>query len=417
MILPELGGRIHVGYDKTTGYDFFYRNNVIKPALVGLAGPWISGGVEFNWPQHHRPATFLPGEATIEHERRRLGDRLVLRPRPVRPDEGHARRPPAARTRTVIELRVRLYNRTDEPQTLPLVGQRRRRASHDDYQSFFPDRRARRRRPRQARGHARSRPPTARTTASTTRPGATRTPADAPACRRPARLVPQHPGADLVHGAGHAGRLLRRLRPRRPGGLRALGRPPVAPGKKQWTWGNAPFGHAWDAQPHRRRRAVRRADGRRLHRQPADFSFLAPGRDQGVLPVLVPDPGDRPGRRRPASDAGARRPRRRRGDHRSRCDVARTPLARAPVVTVRAADGGAARGPDAGPRTRAGAGRSADRSTAGDPSTVELVDGRRETAAQLVHSAGAVATDGRPVPSRRASRPRPPTSPRSTSST
>ena len=60
MILPELGGRIHVGHDKTNGYDFFYRNNVIKPALVGLAGPWISGGVEFNWPQHHRPATFLP---------------------------------------------------------------------------------------------------------------------------------------------------------------------------------------------------------------------------------------------------------------------------------------------------------------------------------------------------------------------
>lgn len=58
MVLPELGGRIHVGYDKTTGYDFFYRNNVIKPALVGLAGAWISGGVEFNWPQHHRPATY-----------------------------------------------------------------------------------------------------------------------------------------------------------------------------------------------------------------------------------------------------------------------------------------------------------------------------------------------------------------------
>src|SRR4029079_7957058 len=44
MILPEIGGRIHVGYDKTTGSDFFYRQNVIKPALVGLAGPWISGG-------------------------------------------------------------------------------------------------------------------------------------------------------------------------------------------------------------------------------------------------------------------------------------------------------------------------------------------------------------------------------------
>jgi hypothetical protein len=44
MVLPEIGGRIHVGTDKTNGYDFFYRQNVIKPALVGLAGPWISGG-------------------------------------------------------------------------------------------------------------------------------------------------------------------------------------------------------------------------------------------------------------------------------------------------------------------------------------------------------------------------------------
>ena len=66
MILPEIGGRIHVGYDKIAGYDFFYRQNVIKPALVGLAGPWISGGVEFNWPQHHRPATFMPVEDEIE---------------------------------------------------------------------------------------------------------------------------------------------------------------------------------------------------------------------------------------------------------------------------------------------------------------------------------------------------------------
>ena len=66
MVLPQIGGRIHVGLDKTNGYDFFYRQNVIKPALVGLAGPWISGGVEFNWPQHHRPATFMPVETEIE---------------------------------------------------------------------------------------------------------------------------------------------------------------------------------------------------------------------------------------------------------------------------------------------------------------------------------------------------------------
>ncbi|WP_349865487.1 DUF5107 domain-containing protein [Leifsonia sp. WHRI 6310E] len=38
VILPELGGRVHVAVDKSTGRDFFYRNDVIKPALVGLAG-------------------------------------------------------------------------------------------------------------------------------------------------------------------------------------------------------------------------------------------------------------------------------------------------------------------------------------------------------------------------------------------
>ena len=60
MVLPELGGRIQRAYDKTNDYDFVYYNHVIKPALVGLTGPWISGGIEFNWPQHHRPTTFLP---------------------------------------------------------------------------------------------------------------------------------------------------------------------------------------------------------------------------------------------------------------------------------------------------------------------------------------------------------------------
>jgi len=66
MILPELGGRIHRATDKTNGYDFIYHQAVIKPALVGLAGPWISGGIEFNWPQHHRPSTFMPADVHIE---------------------------------------------------------------------------------------------------------------------------------------------------------------------------------------------------------------------------------------------------------------------------------------------------------------------------------------------------------------
>ena len=60
MVLPELGGRIHRAIDKTNNYDFVYYNQVVKPALVGLTGPWISGGIEFNWPQHHRPSTSAP---------------------------------------------------------------------------------------------------------------------------------------------------------------------------------------------------------------------------------------------------------------------------------------------------------------------------------------------------------------------
>lgn len=66
MVLPELGGRIQRAFDKIRNRDFVYYNQVIKPALVGLTGPWISGGIEFNWPQHHRPSTFDPIDYTIE---------------------------------------------------------------------------------------------------------------------------------------------------------------------------------------------------------------------------------------------------------------------------------------------------------------------------------------------------------------
>ncbi len=68
VIMPEIGGRIFSAKDKTTGYDFFYRQHVIKPALIGALGSWISGGVEFNWPYHHRPSTFMPVDYEIEYE-------------------------------------------------------------------------------------------------------------------------------------------------------------------------------------------------------------------------------------------------------------------------------------------------------------------------------------------------------------
>jgi tetratricopeptide (TPR) repeat protein len=64
-VLPEIGGRIFTGQDKTNGYDFFYRQHVIKPALIGMLGAWISGGVEWNVFHHHRATSFMPVRSAI----------------------------------------------------------------------------------------------------------------------------------------------------------------------------------------------------------------------------------------------------------------------------------------------------------------------------------------------------------------
>lgn len=65
-VLPEIGGRIFTAVDKSNGYDFFYRQRVIKPALIGMLGAWISGGVEWNVPHHHRASSFMPVDWTSE---------------------------------------------------------------------------------------------------------------------------------------------------------------------------------------------------------------------------------------------------------------------------------------------------------------------------------------------------------------
>ncbi|MDD3334938.1 MAG: DUF5107 domain-containing protein [Eubacteriales bacterium] len=67
-LMPQLGGRIYSALDKRTGYDFFYKQHVVKPALIGLLGSWISGGCEFNWPCHHRPSTYMPVDVSIEEQ-------------------------------------------------------------------------------------------------------------------------------------------------------------------------------------------------------------------------------------------------------------------------------------------------------------------------------------------------------------
>ena len=115
QVLPDKGGKILRGYDKVGKYDFIYYNEVIKPALVGLAGPWISGGIEFNYPQHHRPTTYMPLEAVIEEGDN--GEKTVWTGE-VEPfnrlkgmvgvaiDEG----------RSYIKAKVKVYNRTAQPQ-------------------------------------------------------------------------------------------------------------------------------------------------------------------------------------------------------------------------------------------------------------------------------------------------------------
>ncbi len=58
LVLPEIGGRLHGAQDKTNGYQFLYDQVTIKPGLVGLTGAWISGGVEWNFPDGHRASGF-----------------------------------------------------------------------------------------------------------------------------------------------------------------------------------------------------------------------------------------------------------------------------------------------------------------------------------------------------------------------
>jgi tetratricopeptide (TPR) repeat protein len=284
MVLPEIGGRIHVGMDKTNGYDFFYRQNVIKPALVGLAGPWISGGVEFNWPQHHRPATFMPVSFQIEEEAD--GSRIIW----------CSDHDPMSRLkgmhgvclhpgRAYIELKVRLYNRTPLVQTFlwwANIGVH----VHELYQSFFPSdvqfvadhaKRAMSRFPlcdgyyygvnygeRGRKGVPGEEQPLKFVPPGNYPPNDLRWYANVPV---PTSYMAMGSNEDFHGGYDH----------KHKAGLVLVADHHIAPGKKQWTWGNHPFGYAWD-------RNLTDEDGPYIElmagvytdNQP-DFSFLAPG--------------------------------------------------------------------------------------------------------------------------------------------
>ena len=136
MVLPELGGRIQMAYDKIKQRHFVYYNHVVKPALVGLAGPWISGGIEVNWPQHHRATTLMPADSTIKEGDDGSVTVWVSEMEKMFHQKGMAGftlRPGCA----YLEIHGVLYNRTDVPQTFlwwanPAVE------VNDQYQSVFP---------------------------------------------------------------------------------------------------------------------------------------------------------------------------------------------------------------------------------------------------------------------------------------
>lgn len=232
-MMPELGGRIYRALDRTNNYDFVYYNRVIKPALVGLAGPWISGGIEFNWPQHHRPNTFGPVDYTFGSNQdgsatvwvgeidRMYGTKMTA---------GFTLHPGKA----YLEIHAEVYNRTSAPQTFlwwanPAV------AVNDHTQSVFPpDVTA-------VLDHGKrdvSRFPIATGTyykmdysegVDISRYKNIPVPTSYMAYKSDYNFVGGYDHgiqAGLLHVANHH----------------------ISPGKKQWTWGNGEFGQAWDRQ-------------------------------------------------------------------------------------------------------------------------------------------------------------------------
>ncbi len=63
-VAPEIGGKLYYATDKSNGYNFIYKNNVVKPSNIGMLGAWVSGGIEWCVLHHHRASTFQPVDYT-----------------------------------------------------------------------------------------------------------------------------------------------------------------------------------------------------------------------------------------------------------------------------------------------------------------------------------------------------------------
>lgn len=273
MILPELGGRIQRLYDKTNGYDAVYYNEVVKPALVGLAGPWISGGIEFNWPQHHRPSTFDPVDWKIEHSADGSVTVWVGETEKMfhtKGEAGFTLRPDCA----YLEIHGRVYNPTDRPQTF-LWWANPAGPINDNTQSIFP--------------------PDVHAVMDHGKRAVSKFPiADgiyykydyAPGTDIsryknipvPTSYMAYHSDYDFIGNYDYG----------RKAGLLHIADHHVSPGKKQWTWGNGDFGRAWDRNltdengPY-----IELMTGVFTDNQP-DFTFLKPGEEKTFTQYFMP---------------------------------------------------------------------------------------------------------------------------------
>ena len=273
MVLPELGGRIQRAYDKTNGYDFVYYNQVIKPALVGLAGPWISGGIEFNWPQHHRPSTFDAIDCEIMQNADGSCSIVVGEVEQMFRTKGMA-------TMTLfpdcsyLKIDVQLYNRTPLPQTFlwwanPAV------AVNDETQSIFPpDVTA-------VMDHGKrdvSSFPIARGVYYKQDYSAGIDISRYKNIPVPTSYMAYRSKYDFIGGYDYG----------RRAGLLHVADHHISPGKKQWTWGCGEFGKAWD-------RNLTDEDGPYIElmtgcftdNQP-DFSWLMPYEEKAFTQYFMP---------------------------------------------------------------------------------------------------------------------------------
>ena len=273
MVLPELGGRIQRALDKTNGYDFVYYNRVIKPALVGLAGPWISGGIEFNWPQHHRPSTFMPVDCTLREapdgsasvilgETDRMNGTKANMTFTLYPDKAY------------IEIRGQLFNPTDFPQTFLWWANPAVSVNDYTFSVFPPDVNA-------VMDHGKR--------AVSTFPIATGEyyKADYSAgvdisryknIRVPTSYMAAHSDFDFVGNYDES----------REAGLLHVADHHVSPGKKQWTWGCGDFGKTWDRNltdedgPY-----IELMTGMYCDNQP-DFTWLKPQEEKRFVQYFMP---------------------------------------------------------------------------------------------------------------------------------